>query len=277
MKIAICLLVCILSSQAFAWGPTGHRTIGHIAEHFMTDKALKASREILSGMSLARASTWADEIRSDPATYSHTYDWHYTDWPDQQDHHDHSTETEDGGKLLSALGQQIKTLASSESSAQDKAFALKFISHLLGDLHQPLHVGNGLDAGGNFCRITYFGEKMNLHALWDDGMINSTRLSFTELATFLLDGLTPIRLQMLRSGNINVWAQESKDLRQQIYPQDPITPQSSLGVPSYCLRSPNPSDIPKLGYEYNYQFMSVVEERLLAAGIRLAAILNEAL
>lgn len=76
--------------------------------------------------------------------------------------------------MIESLDEQIATLKNENATAKDKAFALKFLVHLMGDLHMPLHVGNGVDQGGNFCRVFFQNSKSNLHAVWDEGMISFT-------------------------------------------------------------------------------------------------------
>jgi hypothetical protein len=263
-----------LSTSAFAWGPTGHRTVGEIAEKYMDPKALLAARNILQGNSLARAATWPDEIKSDPAHYQYTYNWHYTDWAD--DAHDHD-EASSSGKLMTAIDTQLAVLKNPGASREDKEFSLKFVVHLIGDLHQPLHVGNGLDQGGNNCKISYMGQNSNLHALWDEGMINFTNLSFSELAKFVTAGKTAAQMNVARSGMPIDWARESKEIRATIYPANVIEPQAPMSVRSYCQKEVTVAETPKLSYDYAYKFMPVVEERLFKAGVRLALLLNQAL
>lgn len=263
-----------ISTSAFAWGPTGHRAVGEIAEKFMNPSALLKARNILKGNSLARAATWPDEIRSEPARYSQTYPWHFTDWAD--DAHDHD-ETNSSGKLMTAIETQLAVLKDPNAASEAKEFALKFIVHLIGDLHQPLHVGNGLDAGGNFCKVTFMGKAMNLHALWDEGMIDFTNLSFTEIAKFVTAGKTVEQVTAARSGTPIDWARESKELRGKVYPANVTEPTAPMSIKAYCQKEVPADQIPKLSYEYSYQFMPIVEERLYLSGVRLAMLLNEAL
>lgn len=271
---ALLVSALFLSTSAFAWGPTGHRAVGEIAEKYMDPKALLAARVILQGNSLARAATWPDEIRSEPARYSQTYPWHYTDWPDEM--HDHD-ETNSSGKLMGAINEQLAVLKDAAATREQKEFSLKFIVHLIGDLHQPLHVGNGLDQGGNFCKVTYMGQMMNLHSVWDEGMINYTNLSFTEMAKFYTAGKTAAQMAAARSGTPVDWARESKDLRAQIYPANVVEPQAPMSIKAYCQKDVPADQIPKLSYDYAYKFMPIAEERMFLAGVRLAMLLNQVL
>jgi hypothetical protein len=129
---------------------------------------------------------------------------------------------------------------------------LKFLVHLVGDIHQPLHVGCCDDQGGNKVQVKWFGGNSNLHRVWDSDMIDGTRLSYTELAQSLgtPDAAT---IKKLQSGTVRDWANESMSHRDRVY---------NVGKGN-------------LGYEYSYKNMPLVKERLLAAGVRLAGVLND--
>jgi hypothetical protein len=274
MKLLSFFLV-LLSTKVMAWGPTGHRAVGEVADKYLTPVAAYKIHKILNGQSLSKVSTWSDEIRSEPQTYSYTYNWHYTDWKEEDHQHD---ETNSSGKLLSAINEQINILKDVNSPQDKKAFALKFIVHLVGDLHQPLHVGNGLDQGGNKCKVTFHKKEMNLHALWDEGMIDFTNLSFTELADYVSQGRSLEEIKAWREGTVVDWALESKILRASVYPEQVRPSEGPLTIKQYC-RSDiviDAQDIPKLGYEYSYKFIPVVSKRIFQAGLRLAKMLNEA-
>lgn len=276
MKTFILALGLLSANAAFAWGPTGHRVVGAVAEKHLDIAVLSKIYKILGGQSLSRVANWPDEIKSEPAKYSYTFNWHYTDWAD--DAHDHD-EASSSGKLLGSIKEQVAVLKNPEATQDAKVFALKFIIHLVGDLHQPLHVGNGLDQGGNLCKVTFQGQAMNLHALWDEGMINFTKLSFSELADYVSQGHTREEILAWKSGNVLDWALESKELRGKIYPENVLPSPEPMSIKQYCRKDivVTTEEIPKLSYEYSYKFVPVVEQRLYQAGVRLALVLNEAL
>lgn len=276
MKTFIAALALMSSGAVFAWGATGHRAVGEIASRFLDVKAGLRAHEILKGMSLAQASTWPDEIKSDPATYSNTFNWHYTTW--QTDDHDHSEHDENAstGFLLKAINEQTAVLADPNASDEKKAFALKFVVHLVGDIHMPLHVGNGTDQGGNFCKVQFHGKVVNLHALWDEAMIDFTNLSFTELARFTYERRSLDEIRKAANGSIVDWALESKKIVPGMYPAEVSPTTEPVGtLRTYCKKDVKPEEMPKLAYDYSYKFMPVVEQRIFEAGVRLAKLLNE--
>lgn len=260
-----------LSANAFAWGPTGHRVVGEIAQMHLSQDAQKAVKNILKGESLAQASNWSDEIKSNPKEFGHTFKWHYTDWPDEMKKHD---ESHSSGSLVASIGEQLKTLKDKKASTEKKVFALRFLVHLVGDVHMPLHVGNGHDRGGNYCQVLFHDNQTSLHALWDEGMLEFTKLSFTELTRFLNEKADEKEIQSWQKSDVMVWAQESKDIRASVYPDEVKKSKKKKGL-SYCQKEVSKKHMPKLGYEYSYQFLPVAQKRLHQAGVRLALLLNE--
>jgi hypothetical protein len=265
MKLLFLFFLISFSKAGFAWGPTGHRVVGDIAEAYLSKNATKEIKKIISNEPLARISTWPDEIKSDPNKYSYTFNWHYTDWPDDQENYD---ENKSSGLLLKKIDENLGILKSGTSSKQEKQFALKFLVHLVGDLHMPLHVGDGKDRGGNNCHVYFHEQLTNLHAVWDDKMIEFSKLSFTELSNILKKIYTKQEISHWQSGKILDWARESKELRSKVYPDVQKL---------YCVQKlpENNENIPKLSYDYSFRFMSELEKRLFQAGIRLAYLLNQ--
>jgi hypothetical protein len=271
MKRLLCLISILSISNAFAWGPTGHRVVGEVAEKYLKKKVLKKITKILDGDTLARVSNWPDKIKSEPETYKHTYRWHYTDWPNEA-----VTYKAEGnnGSLITAIEDNIKVIADKNKTKAEKRFAISFIVHLIGDLHQPLHVGNGLDRGGNNCKVLFHKELVSLHRLWDVSLIAKTKLTYTELAKFI-DTPKKGEIKAHQASTLLDWANESKALREELYPAE-ITPSTGLQK-NYCMRDLVllETERPALSYGYSYKFMPIVEKRLFQAGVRLAKVLND--
>ncbi|MCB9170867.1 MAG: S1/P1 nuclease [Flavobacteriales bacterium] len=243
------LLLLLLPSDIYAWGPTGHRVVGAIAEQHLTPKARRAIQQLLGDTSLAMASTWMDEVRSDHR-YDDTHDWHWVTIPDGGTYA--SSAKNPNGDLIEAIGRMEDILRSDTASVPQRREALKFLVHLIGDLHQPLHVGRGDDKGGNTVQVQWMGHGSNLHRVWDSEMIDQEVLSYTELAA-ALDHVGKQRCRAIQMGRPADWAMEDIALRDRIY---------DLGTDN------------SIGYGYLYRNWPVVQERLLKAGVRLAGILN---
>ncbi|WP_194775073.1 S1/P1 nuclease [Pararhodonellum marinum] len=245
------LLLTALSFHSFGWGQNGHRVVGQLAEWHLKKKVLRKVNQVLDRESLAMVSVWMDEIRSETA-YDYTNTWHWVTIPDGEKY-DESIQ-EPTGNAYDALLKIIGALKTGGLTPKEEAEYLKMLVHLVGDLHQPLHVGRGDDKGGNDIRVNYFGQETNLHSVWDTRIIESQNLSFTELAKHLNTKVTPAKVNELQSADPSKWLDEAMACRPMVY------------------------DIPednRISYSYNYQYYPIIEERLLAAGIRLAGILNE--
>jgi hypothetical protein len=186
-RISIAALFLILAvGPTAAWGPTGHRVTGAIAELYLSPEARIAIQQILGTESLAEASTWPDFMRSSPDEFwqgRRSKSYHYVTRKVGQ-----STiepDSDDNGRAFTALSQYRADLKDPGKSLAEKQHALRFIVHIVGDLHQPLHVGNGTDLGGNEFKVTYFGRSTNLHRVWDEDIVDRQKLSYSELTTWL--------------------------------------------------------------------------------------------
>lgn len=250
-KIFFSSLLTLITLQSFGWGQAGHRIVGRIAENHLSKKARKNIESILKKETLAEVSNYMDFIKSD-ATYRHMSAWHYATIPDGKTYEEAGVPEE--GDAIMTINRLIAELRSKNFSDKDEAFALKCLVHLIGDIHQPLHVGNGEDRGGNDIKLEYFWESSNLHRVWDSQIIDNQGYSYSEYVDWI-DHPLDRQLQDWSSLNVLDWAYESMKLRKQCY--------ETL-----------PKDN-KLSYEYNYENLGLVNLRLLQAGIRLANVLND--
>ncbi len=245
----VVLLITITVSYALGWGSTGHRATGWIAEKYLSKKAKKQLERILKGQSLAMVSTWMDDVRSDTA-YDYMTDWHWVTLPLGQRYEE--SVKNPNGDIIEALERIIKEMKSKKLSDQQQLIYVMIITHLIGDLHQPLHVGGRDDKGGNDVKLQWFREDSNLHRVWDSDMIDETRLSYTELAQSL-DKPSEEQIKKWQSSTIRDCAYESQSYDKQVY--------NYKGT--------------RLGYSYSYYNYHIVRLRLLQAGVRLAGILND--
>ena len=250
-KLLLVFVLFNISFYTFAWGQNGHRIVGLIAESHLRNSALKNIKKVLGHYTLAEVSNFMDVIKSD-TIYSHMSPWHYATIPEGQTYADVGTPVE--GDIIKTIERLISELKSKRFSDGDEAFALKCLIHLIGDIHQPLHIGNGLDRGGNDIKVKYFGEKTNLHRVWDTQIIEKQHYSYTEYVEWINH---PSNRQKKDWSSMDVldWANESKKYREQCYHKIP--------------------ESKELGYGYNYANLALLNQRLLQGGIRLSNVLNE--
>mgnify|MGYP001950148424 CR=1 FL=1 len=233
------------------WSKTGHRVVGDVAQEHLSRKAKKTISKILKGQSLAAVSNFGDEIKAD-RQFRKFSAWHYVNFPADKDYKD--VEPSEHGDLVMGINTCISIIKNPNSSEADVAFYLKFLVHLIGDLHQPMHVGRLEDKGGNDIQVQWFGQGSNLHRVWDSNMINDYGMSFTELSD-KLPMLSKNQIKELQKGDVYDWVEESQDIANELY--DSVT----VGE--------------KIGYQYSYKWWGTVENQLQKGGIRLATVLND--
>lgn len=251
-KILIILFSLSLSFNALAWGQTGHRVTGAIAEHYLTPSAQAAIDDILPDEDLAEAATYPDEMRSSPKPFwqNTAGPFHYVTIPVGKRYADVAAPLE--GDAITALKRFRQDLKDPLSSLATKQLALRFIVHIIGDLHQPLHAGNGIDKGGNEVKVKFFWQDSNLHRVWDSGMIDQRQLSYTEWTKRLKRKINQQDISQWTSIDPHLWISESSAIRERIYPQSQ-----------------------ELSWDYLFSNLPIATRRLQMGGVRIAAYLNE--
>ena len=260
------LRMCIPS---YAWGPEGHRIVAEVAEHHLSAAARREIEDLLGNDDLAAISNWADETREQRPD---TAGWHFVNIPWNAEgfsqtrdcfHPDpsHAASLVDHHNcVVDRIEIYETTLGNRRAPREERVEALKFLVHFVADLHQPLHAV-GETRGGNDIHISAFGETRcggracNLHLLWDEGMIDHTRLSEVDYAAELEKFITRSNLQTVPPGIPAQWANESFRLAHQAWLRDGDT-----ATEDYYRRNRNNLD-----------------RRLAFAGFRLAVLLNRAL
>ena len=245
--VKILVIYTLLSSFVLGWGKTGHRIVGKVAETYLTKNAKTQIKKLMGHHDLSRMSNWADEIKSDPE-WKKANDWHWCTIPDGETY----KKDKHSGQAVEKINEFISTLKNKKSKKEEKQIALKFIVHLIGDLHQPLHVGNGLDRGGNNVRLKWFNESTNLHSIWDSKLIDFQKLSYSEYANYILLKEDRGKIRKWQGDDILTYIHESRDLRNQCY--------DFSGE--------------NLKWEYFYKHKELLEKRLLQGGVRLSGELN---
>ena len=254
LTLTACLVSGLLTSlPALGWGQTGHRVTGAIAERYLSPTASAAVQQLLPNESLAETSTYADEQRSNPSPFwqKTSPPFHYVTVPANK--HYHEVGAPEQGDAATALTRFTATLQDPAASHEDKQLALRFVVHIIGDLHQPLHAGNGTDRGGNDVKVRFFWEDSNLHRVWDTQMLAQRDLSFTEWTRWLDAKISPADIMQWSTADPHDWIAESVAIRDTIYPEDAN----------------------KMSYDYLYEHLPKAKTRLQQAGIRMAQYLNK--
>jgi S1/P1 Nuclease len=168
LKIAPIVLLCV-ALPIYAWGPEGHDLVARIAEAQLTPEVHARVLAILGpGVSMASIASWADNIRRDR---SETGAWHYIDIPIDKRHRDMLRDCPQGNCVIQKIEDFEAVLRDPNAPATRRREALMFVIHFIGDMHQPLHSSDDKDKGGNDKRVVFNGRNMNLHSLWDSGLL----------------------------------------------------------------------------------------------------------
>ena len=263
---AVLVLTLFIPSTLVGWGREGHEIVASLAQVRLTENTKTGIRSLIGDASLASIASWADEVRPDR---DETYNWHFVDIPKDasgfSDERDcflpasrHKGSATDHHNCVVDRIELIKNILSdSNTPRDDRIEALKFVVHFVGDVHQPFHA-IGEAAGGNGIVVTQFGSTecgrhpCNLHGAWDSGLIEHTAMGRDEYVAHLEKLISDEHLTA--TGSPEEWANESHE-----YAKSALLP-----------------DRAQIDENYYETEIKVVDRRLALAGLRLAALLNEA-
>ena len=276
-SIRITTIVAVLLFLGFvapallqAWGGQGHRLVALIATERLTPAAKQNVLWLLGPETLADVSSWADRIVD---ANQQTSWWHYLNIPPDAPAYDRDRDcprqpgVAAGSRAdawrdcaVDRILYNRERLADATLDRADRAIALKFLVHFVGDLHQPFHA-LGVGRGGNDVAVVIFGDATcgnvpcNLHSVWDSGLITHRSLDDTQYLAALNDQIRQNRWDTRPAGAPDEWAMQSRDLGKAA-----LLP--TLGV---------------VDEAYYRKQIPIVDQRLALGGLRLAAVLNEVL
>ena len=256
-----CIITIYSSMPAFAWGPKGHDIVAAIAEQNLTKKTKKALDKILDGKSIVYYSSWMDNIQNSPNWkngYDKTKTWHYANVDKGLTYE--TMEKNKKGDVLTGLEFLVNELTVNFDNLSDslKQDYVKMVVHMVGDMHCPMHAGRSTDRGGNGKNVKWFGQKTNLHSVWDSKMIDSARKwSYTEWVNHL-DRKDKKYKKAIVQGTYHDWFAETVVRAEELY--------------EYAERQGD--EVPNFSYQYVYDFSPLLENRLQTGGYRLAHVLN---
>lgn len=247
--VAVLLIATGVSEKSsLAWGIKGHQIIGRIAAERLSSKAGRGTSDLLGRATLESVANWADQVKM----YRNS---HFLPIP--LDSKDYIPERDCKGEcLIRAIESNVAILGNFDQPKASRAEALRYIVHLIGDLHQPLHCADKDDAGGSQLRVYFFGRLTDLHSVWDDDIINHKSAELGAYSRQLSESLGGKGQSgdSYTTGTIVDWALDAHRLAKSAYPKN--------------------EDI-RLGDEYYYENKRVVDEQLFKAGVRLAKVLND--
>ena len=259
------LFLLLVSFNAQAWGWDGHRLVCAMAQakltpeaRIMVDTLLVEGKALKGGqVSFAESCLWPDDVKY--SNHKGTYEQHFINVPDEALTVDLLRDCAALNCIATGIQKALTYLSRPAGSGREKArraAALRFLGHFLGDLHQPLHIGNASDWGGNKITVLWQGKETNLHALWDYGMLESMGIKYPDSLDFLLS------VEKTREHkHIIDWFNESLSLGR---------------INAYSNAQGNIiASGDSLGSDYLERNKPVLIARLVLASERLATILNE--
>ena len=250
-KFVQVLLVCMLmitSGKVFAWGKTGHELVAQIAFHFLDEPTKNLVQEYLGNLSIEEAANWMDDSKGN-TYYNYMRSWHYLNL-EKGEKYSPSSER----NILTILHSAIINLRTYKTiKKKDVKRDLLLIFHLIGDLHQPLHCGYGIDRGGNSIEINSPFVSGNLHSVWDTQILEYKNIKLDSCLELYktYDEKTIANFNKIDELK---WMYQSRSLLDTVYSfQDNF-----------------------LDERYIDNNATIIKTQLLTAGLRLASVLKEA-
>jgi hypothetical protein len=269
-----------LVQDACAWSARGHRLTALIAYEMLTPSSKARLKTILGTSDLATAALYLDLRKTQlEQAIKGSRDWHFDNRP-VCNASAAKTEYCPGGNCASVrIRQHFDVLEDPGRTKAERLFAVRVISHLVGDIHQPLHASNHGDVGGNKVKLAgswQAGPKASLHTVWDDDFVDMAfagtdyrNKSELQIAKRLAAQITDAQKQAWVNGGVDRWLQESYKL---------ATQTAYGGLAGFaCSDGEQEQERIELSGEYVGKAIAVVPEQLKKAGVRLAGILNRLL
>ena len=270
----IFVVMGLYPSRVFAWGAKGHQIIAHIAMSRLTTTTREQIAKLLApDETLVTVSIWADQQRDEAEK-----NWHFVAIPLKDGYYSPTKDCQRGRTcIIAALEQQIKILKTS-TDPQERARALKYVVHLVGDLHQPFHVTTNIDPqdfSGKLVKVkTLAGRDTSLFEVWDTDLVDHGLKQHKSMSDYAIQLNNRFRrgkntqtgiMKISTQGSITDWALETHKLPWGAY----YHTNGDFMVKDELRKWP-------LDEEYYKKNVPVVELQLVQAGARLARVLNEA-
>jgi hypothetical protein len=135
--------------------------------------------------------------------------YHFINFPKDANTYDQQRDCKLRNCIIAAIAWYFQVLKSPDAPRNEKRTALRFIAHLVGDIHQPLHAGFAEDRGGNSVEVRFNGRKENLHSLWDTGLVELEQGTPAEIAGRIQAVVSIDEIQQWQQGSPADWALES--------------------------------------------------------------------
>ncbi|KAJ4794322.1 Endonuclease 4 [Rhynchospora pubera] len=275
--LQILFFFCLISapSTTDAWGKEGHFMVCKIAEKYFSEKTKEAVQDLLPEIAngdLASVCSWPDEVRF---RYRWSSPLHYINTPGLCNYlysrDCHNPTGQQGMCVVGAINNYTNQLYSygDSKNTYNLTESLMFLSHFVGDVHQPLHVGFEADEGGNTIIVHWYRRKTNLHHVWDVSMIETAMKDFYDNDLNTMIDAIKLNITDDWSDELNKW--ENCQNKRATCANDYASESIKLSC-SYAYKDVEQDST--LQDDYFYSRYPVVEKQIAKAGVRLAIILN---
>ena len=233
------------------WSQNGPDVTAYIAEQHLTPAARAAVDSLFEGKSMVYWANWLDNASHTPE-YAYTKTWHYKNVNDGVRYEEMAPNP--AGDAVLAVKSRVAVLEAPNAALADKQLALKILVPVVGDKHPPMHMGHATDLGGNRIKVKYFGRDTNLHSVWDGSLVESAhKWSYSEWQD-QIDRVSPEAEAAYTTGSIDDWAKQTMAIAAEVYNATPAGTTMS--------------------YDEVARWTPIIENQLLAGGLRLAYLLN---
>lgn len=257
LSLTIGLTPLPVPDVAALWSARGHRVIAEVAWLHLSPGVRDQVTGLLDGLSFAETSTWADSVRP---MRRETAPFHYVNIPTWAVRFEPREHCPEDACVIRAIERFRVVLADRAAPVPARTEALRFLVHLIGDMHQPLHVGDQADRGGNDRRLSLNGRETNLHSVWDGDVVLALAPSEATLLQRVAARAAAAgadEIAAWTAGTVTGWAMEGQA----------ISRDRSYRLPRDGM----------IGRDYLDAQAEVVETQLARAAVRLAFVLTEAL
>lgn len=245
VTIIVFIGLIIKSTLCFSWGAKGHKIVAEIAKSYL-DKGIQDSvQKYLGDMSFEDAAVWMDIIKSDK-TYDYLKPLHYINIEKDK------TYVKYDNNIVSELELVMAQLKNKNKRTKEEInLDIKVLFHLVGDLHQPLHVGYREDKGGNTVQVQFNGKGTNIHHVWDSDIIENKNITSADCVK-IIKTYSGKEIREIQNIDIVAWMNNSRVLLADVY-----SFKSNI-----------------ISQEYINRSALIIEKQLADAGLRLASVLN---
>jgi hypothetical protein len=258
MMRGLALVLCTaLTAPAYAWDAAGHRMACTKAWREMTDSARASVSDLLSVKTpeeFAETCTWADEIT---AKRPETATWHFINVPKTARTIDLARDCPAATSCVVAQVDRQAAIAAGPGPKAARAEAIKFLAHLIADLHQPLDVAFAENHGGRDVKITFLGKPTDMHALWESLLLKAPNPPSRGYTPFLQEMADRHNRERWTVGTTKDWAEETLWVMR--------------APPTGYVGNPGGLALDEIYVEQNYL---VATDQIDKSGVRLAFVLN---